>query len=66
MNALQRIASACVTIVFVSPGILHAAAPHTGQIVRRGFQPSDLALFVAAVVGVWLARRSMRARRRKD
>jgi hypothetical protein len=33
-------------------------------IVHDGFELSDLALFAAAVLGIWLARRSMRARAR--
>jgi hypothetical protein len=32
---------------------------------RGGFALSDVALFAAAVLGIWLARRSMRARARR-
>jgi hypothetical protein len=52
-------------LVLANP--LLAAAPHSGVVIHDGFEPSDVALFAAACAGVWLARRSMRARfRRKD
>ncbi|UIJ46815.1 hypothetical protein LZK98_07690 [Sphingomonas cannabina] len=47
---------------FALPGLAEAAAPHSGQIVRNGFALSDVALFVFAAIGVWLAQRSMRRR----
>ena len=41
-------------------------AAHTGVIERRTMpELSDIALFVVAVLGVWLARRAMRARHRR-
>ncbi|WNO54534.1 hypothetical protein [Stakelama saccharophila] len=46
-------------IAFMS---LTAAAPHSGVVTRDGFEPSDVALFVVAATGIWLARRAMRAR----
>lgn len=33
---------------------------------RTGPEPSDFALFAVACAGVWLVRRAMRARLRKD
>ena len=45
------------------------AAAHSGTVTRDGFQWSDVALFVAAALGVWIVRRALRARfrnRRKD
>lgn len=46
------------------------AQAHTGVVkIRTHPEPSDIALFVMAGVGVWLVRRAMRARfaaRRKD
>ncbi|MDQ2877993.1 MAG: PEP-CTERM sorting domain-containing protein [Pseudomonadota bacterium] len=39
------------------------AAPHSGHPTpRTGPEPSDIALFVLACIGVWLVRRAMRAR----
>ena len=41
-------------------------AAHSGAIERRTMpELSDIALFVVAVLGVWLARRAMRARARR-
>ncbi len=45
------------------------AAAHSGIVTREGFQWSDVALFVAAALGIWFVRRALRARfrnRRKD
>ena len=47
------------------PSLADAAAPHSGQVVRNGFALSDVALFVFAAIGVWLAQRSMRRRASK-
>ncbi len=55
-----RLSLASVIAAVAPPDILLAA--HSSRIVRDGFEPSDVALFVAAVFGVWFARRSMRAR----
>lgn len=41
---------------------LHATGAHV--IERDGFELSDLAMFVVAVGGVWLARAAMRRRKR--
>lgn len=60
MNATYRYAIVPALVAFVSPDTLLAA--HNGRIVRDGFEWSDVALFAVAVLGVWLARRSMRAR----
>ncbi|MGK6318165.1 hypothetical protein [Sphingomonas sp. DT-204] len=53
---------AVLSLSLVLPTIAHAAAPHSGQVVRSGFALSDVALFVFAAIGVWLAQRSMRRR----
>jgi hypothetical protein len=45
--------------------MLAILASTSATAVRGGFALSDLALFVAAVLGIWLARRSMRARARR-
>ncbi len=67
MNATIRFALVAALVAFVSPDTLFAAPPHTGEVIHDGFELSDVALFACAVLGVWLARRSMRARaRRKD
>ena len=45
------------------------AQAHGGAVANDGFELSDVALFVTAAIGVWFARRSLRARfrkRRKD
>ncbi len=48
------------------PGAAQAAA-HTGVATpRTGPELSDIALFALAAVGVWLVRRAMRRRFRKD
>ena len=49
-------------LAFLSALPAHAAAPHSGQVVRNGFALSDVALFAFAAIGVWLAQRSMRRR----
>jgi hypothetical protein len=53
-----------------APALANDPAAHSGIIkVRTGPEPSDIALFVMAAIGVWLARRAMikrAARRRKD
>lgn len=44
---------------------LPALAAHTGVAAERtGFAPSDVALFLVAAAGLWIARRALRARRR--
>lgn len=41
-------------------------AAHSGVVTARtGPEPSDIALFALAAVGVWLVRRAMRRRFRK-
>lgn len=62
MNAIIRTCQALALMVFVSPDTLFAAAPHSGQVIRTGFELSDVALALFAAAGVWIARRSMRAR----
>jgi len=53
-----------------APVLANDPAAHSGVVkIRTGPEPSDIALFLMAVVGVWLARRAMirrAARRRKD
>lgn len=68
MNALSHLYSA-VGIVFAPfgnffIGTAHAAAPHSGITDRPGIELSDIALFAFAALGLWFARRSMRARAR--
>lgn len=47
--------------------ILTVASGHSGVVApRTGFAPSDVALFVMAVAAVWLVRRALRKRFRKD
>ena len=42
-----------------------ALAAHTGAATERtGFALSDVALFLVAVAGLWIARRALRARRK--
>ena len=48
-----------------SPAAAQVSA-HSGLIDRHGFELSDVALFAFAVIGVWLARRALRARFRRD
>lgn len=50
--------------LIAAPSLAGAAPPHTGQVIHDGFQLSDVALFVFAAIGVWLAQRSMRKRAR--
>lgn len=60
MNATNRLGLAIALVAFLSPDTLFAA--HSGRVIRDGFELSDAALFALAAAGVWLARRSMRAR----
>ena len=62
MNATIRLSVFSALVVFVSPDTLFAAPPHTGQVIHDGFELSDLALGLCAAAGIWVARRSMRAR----
>lgn len=51
-------------VLAAPPGL--AAAAHSGVVETRSMpELSDIALFVFAVAGVWLARRAMRARARR-
>ncbi|MBR0553624.1 hypothetical protein [Stakelama marina] len=61
---MTRIIPALFALLFCVSGAF-AAAPHSGVVERDGFAPSDVALFVVAALGVWLARRALRARFRK-
>ena len=62
MNATIRLSLALALVAFVSPDTLLAAALHSGRVIHDGFELSDLALGLLAAAGMWLARRSMRAR----
>jgi len=65
MSAVLRpIFPVALVIALASPDALLASMAHNGLPAERGFTPSDAALFGFAVVSVWLARRSMRARAR--
>ena len=56
--------------LIAAPALANDPAAHSGIArVRTGPEPSDIALFVMAAIGVWLARRAMirrAARRRED
>lgn len=39
-----------------------ATGPHSGHVEREGYLWSDVALFLFVACGLWLMRRSMRAR----
>lgn len=45
-----------------------AAAPHSGEVVRDGFELADAVMFAVVVAGVLVARRALRARfaRKRD
>lgn len=59
-----------VLLLIAAPALASDPAAHSGIVkARTGPEPSDVALFVMAAVGVWLARRAMIRRaikRRKD
>ena len=66
MSAVLRpIFPVALVAALTSPDALLGAVAHNGMPAERGFTPSDAALFAFAATGVWLARRSMRARARK-
>jgi hypothetical protein len=48
--------------------LLIAARPHSGEVVRDGFEPADAVMFGVVAVGILIARRALRSRfaRRKD
>ena len=56
--------------LIAAPALANDPAAHSGIVkVRTGPEPSDIALFVMAAIGVWLARRAMirrAAKRRED
>ena len=56
--------------LIAAPALANDPAAHSGVVkVRTGPVLSDIALFVMAAIGVWLARRAMirrAARRRED
>jgi hypothetical protein len=56
--------------LIAAPALANDPAAHSGVVkVRTGPEPSDIALFVMAAIGVWLARRAMlrrAAKRRED
>lgn len=52
-----------------APALANDPTAHSGIVkVRTGPEPSDIALFVMAAIGVWLARRAMirRAQKRRE
>ena len=57
-------------LLIAAPALASDPAAHSGIAkARNGPEPSDIALFVMAAIGVWLARRAMlrrAAKRRKD
>ena len=53
-------------LALLAPATAQAAA-HSGIVTARtGPEPSDIALFVVAAIGVWAIRRAMRRRFTKD
>lgn len=51
-----------ILLLFTLPTAL-VARPHSGIVTTRSMpELSDIALFVMAVLGVWIVRRAMRAR----
>lgn len=56
--------------LLAAPALASDPAAHSGVVkARTGPEPSDIALFVMAAIGVWLARRAMirrAAKRRED
>ena len=56
--------------LLAGPALASDPAAHSGVArARTGPEPSDIALFVMAAIGVWLARRAMirrAAKRRED
>jgi len=54
-----------ILLLFAFPALAEGA--HSGIVgARTGPELSDIALFVMAAIGVYLARRAMRARARRD
>jgi hypothetical protein len=56
-------------LLIAAPAWADDPAAHSGVAkVRTGPEPSDIALFVMAAIGIWLARRAMirRARKRRE
>lgn len=45
-------------VLLAAPAFAHSGIPT----VRTGPEPSDIALFVVAALGIWLVRRAIRAR----
>lgn len=66
MTLVPRLAFALSVALGLPPDTLFAAAAHTGLVEHDGFELSDVALFICAAAGVWLARRSMRARAKRE
>lgn len=62
MTVVRALLFAGALAMLSPPDNLFAAAPHSGVVVQDGFELSDVALFGFAVIGIWFARRSMRAR----
>ena len=56
-----------ILILFLAtPAVAAVESGHSGTVhPRTGPALSDIALFVCAAIGVWLARRALRARFRK-
>lgn len=55
--------------LMAAPALANDPAAHSGVVkVRTGPEPSDIALFAMAAIGVWLARRAMirRAQKRRE
>ena len=61
--------SLLLLVLIAAPAWANDPAAHSGVAkIRTGPELSDIALFVMAAIGVWLARRAMlrRARKRRE
>lgn len=56
-----------LALLFVAPAAAEIDAGHSGVVaVRTGPEWSDMALFAMAAAGIWLVRRGLRRRHRRD
>jgi hypothetical protein len=61
--------SLLLLVLIAGPALANDPAAHSGVArARTGPEPSDIALFAMAAIGVWLARRAMirRAQKRRE
>ncbi len=56
-----------IALLLIASPALAVESGHSGVVhPRTGPEPSDIALFIVAALGVWLVRRAMRKRFKKD